>query len=189
MLSDSRRDQRTREEADLVAQIAAGDLGAPLAELCRRYSGPLYGFGVSRLADTGLADDLVQECFVRLWRTAGRYDRARGSVATYLFTIARSVAIDIRRRPSSRPVDPPPEREIALESDEMARLVDRLTVRDALNSLSTAHREVLLLAHDGGLTQTEIADRLGLPLGTVKTRMFHGLRALRTALLERGFDA
>jgi RNA polymerase sigma-70 factor, ECF subfamily len=179
-----------REEAALLAEVAAGDLGTPLTELYRRYASRLYGFGLKLLGDAGLAEELVQECFVRLWRTAGRFDAGKASVGTYLFTIARSLAVDLRRRPSSRPFDPEPAQEAASrDEDSVDRLMEGLAVRDALDSLSPAHQAVLRLAYEHGLTQNEIAVRLGIPLGTVKTRAFHGLRALRLALQERGIDA
>jgi len=182
-------DRRSREEAELVAQVAAGDIGAPVAELYRRYSGRLYRFGMQALGNSGLAEEMVQECFVRLWRTAGRFDADRGSVAAYLFVIARSVASDVRRRPSSRPLAPVEDAQLPPQADSAERILERMIVREGLDALSPAHREVLRLAHEEGLTQSQIAERLGLPLGTVKTRLFHGLRALRAVLIERGFDA
>lgn len=172
-----------------MAELAAGDIGAPAAELYRRYSDRLYRFGVQALGNTGLAEEMVQECFLRLWRTAGRFDADRGSVAAYLFTIARSVASDVRRRPSSRPLVPVEYIQLPPQADSVDRILDSMILRDGLDTLSSAHREVLRLVHEEGLTQSQIAERLGLPLGTVKTRLFHGLRALRAALIERGFDA
>ncbi len=100
------------EEADLVARMAGGDHGVPVAELYRRYAGRLYGFGRAKLGDAGLAEELVQECFVRLWRTAGRFDPDRASVRTYLFTIAGSVSIDLYRRRAAHPFEPLPERDL-----------------------------------------------------------------------------
>ncbi|MGE5293032.1 MAG: RNA polymerase sigma factor [Micromonosporaceae bacterium] len=182
-------DRLAREEAELVAQVAAGDIGAPVAELYRRYSDRLYRFGVQALGNPGLAEEMVQECFVRLWRTAGRFDAERGSVAAYLFVIARSVASDVRRRPSSRPLVPVEDIQLPPQADSVDRILETLIVREGLSTLSPAHQEVLRLVHEEGLTQSQIAKRLGLPLGTVKTRLFHGLRALRAALIERGFDA
>jgi len=181
-------DLPARDDSGLVAQIAAGDIDEPVAELYRRYGARLYRFGVQLLGDSGLAEEMVQECFVRLWRTAGRFDISRGTVAGYLFVIARSIAADIRKRPSSRPLAPVEEEQVPAQPDDTDRIVASLAVQDALISLSSTHREVLMLAHGQGLTQTQIAERLGLPLGTVKTRMFHGLRALKTALAERGYD-
>ena len=89
------------EEAGLVARIASGDTGAPVAELSRRYGRQLFRFGVKHLGNEGLAEEMVQETFVRLWRTAGRFDADKASVSTYLYVLARSVAADIykRRRP------------------------------------------------------------------------------------------
>jgi RNA polymerase sigma-70 factor, ECF subfamily len=182
-------DRLAREEADLVAQVAAGDIGAPVAELYRRYADRLYRFGLRALGNPGLAEEMVQECFVRLWRTAGRFDAERGSVAAYLFVIARSVASDVRRRPSSRPLVPVEDVQLPPQADSVDRILESVIVREGLDALSPAHQEVLRLVHEEGLTQSQIAQRLRLPLGTVKTRLFHGLRALRAALIERGFDA
>ena len=181
-------DRLIREDSDLVAQVAAGDIGAPMAELYRRYSGRIYRFGLNLLGDAGLADELVQECFVRLWRTAGRFDLSRGTVAAYMFVMGRSIAADLRKRPSSRPLMLVDEAQIPAQPDSVDQILETLMMRDALDSLSAAHREVLILVHAEGLTQSQIAERLGLPLGTVKTRMYHGLRALRAALGERGYD-
>jgi RNA polymerase sigma factor (sigma-70 family) len=75
-----------------------------MAELYRRYERRLYRFGVQRLGDNGLADEMVQETFVRLWRTAGNFDAEKASVQTYLYVIARSASADVRKRPSSRPL-------------------------------------------------------------------------------------
>ena len=180
-------DRLAHEEADLVAQVAAGDIGSPMAGPYRRYGGRLYRFGAQALANAGLAEEMVQECFVRLWRTAGRLDS--GTVAASLFVIARSVASDLRKRPSSRPLVPVEDAQLPPQRESEDRILERLMVRDALDSLSPAHRDVLRLVHEDGLTQSQIAGRLGLPLGTVKTLMFHGLRALRAALIELGFDA
>jgi RNA polymerase sigma-70 factor, ECF subfamily len=181
-------DRPTREDADLVAQIAAGDSGEPVAELYARYAGRLYRLGLQLLGDAGLAEELVQECFLRLWRTAGRFDLSRGTVAAYLFVMGRSIAADLRKRPSSRPLMPVEDAQVPPQPDSADRIMEALILQDALDSVSAAHREVLMLVHTEGLTQTQIAERLSLPLGTVKTRMFHGLRALRTALAERGYN-
>jgi RNA polymerase sigma-70 factor (ECF subfamily) len=181
-------DPLAHEEADLMAQIAAGDTGTAMAELYRRYAGRLFRYGLQALGDPGLAEEMVQECFVRLWRTAGRFDAARGSVATYLIVIARSVAADVRKRPSSRPLGQLEEALLPPHPDSVDEILSGLVVREAVDSLSQAHQQVLMLA-EAGLTQTQIAAQLGLPLGTVKTRIFHALRALRVALAKRGFDA
>jgi RNA polymerase sigma-70 factor, ECF subfamily len=180
-------DSPAAEEAGLVAQIAAGDTGPAVAELYRRYGRRLYRFGIRQLGNEGLAEEMVQETFVRLWRTAGRFDAAKASVGTYLYVLARSAAADIAKRPSSRPLLPADPLDEAAIADSVDQVLDSLIIREALESLGAGHAEVIRLAHEEGLTQTQIAERLGLPLGTVKTRTFHGMRALRTALAERGF--
>jgi len=174
------------DEVALLARVAAGDQGEPVAVLYRRYRGGLYGLGLRLLGDPGLAEDLVQETFVRLWRIAGRYDPARATVAAYVFTIARTVALDLRRRRSSRPLAPEPAEDALAVGDGAERVVRRLVVREAVDGLSPAHRQVIELTHYRGLSQREIADRLGVPLGTVKTRHFHALRSLRGSL--RGLE-
>jgi RNA polymerase sigma-70 factor, ECF subfamily len=182
-------DRDAAEEAELVTQIAAGDIGAPMTELYRRYCRRLYRFGIQVLGNTGLAEEMVQETFVRLWRTAAGFDARRASVGTYLYVIARSTAADIRKRPSSRPLLPVDEVDVPPQADRVDQILDGVIVHEALGTLSPAHLEVLRLAQDEGLTQSQIAERLGVPLGTVKTRMFHGMRALRSALGERGVHA
>jgi RNA polymerase sigma-70 factor, ECF subfamily len=179
-------DSLEHEDADLVAQIAAGDIGVPMAELYRRYAGRLYRYGLQALGDTGLAEEMVQECFVRLWRNAGQFDAARGSVAAYLVVIGRSVAADVRKRPSSRPLEQLEETLLPPQLDSVDEILSGLMVREAVDSLSPAHRQVLMLA-EAGLTQSQIAARLDVPLGTVKTRTFHALRGLRAALAQKGF--
>jgi RNA polymerase sigma-70 factor (ECF subfamily) len=176
-------------EADLVAQMAAGDVEAPVAQLYRRYGKRLYRFGVQQLGNEGLAEEMVQETFVRLWRAAGRFDAEKSSVGTYLYVIARSVAADVRKRPSSRSLMPVDDVDLPPIPDDVDQILDSMVVREALDALGRGHADVIRLAHEEGLTQPQIAERLGLPLGTVKTRTFHGLRALRAALIERGFHA
>jgi RNA polymerase sigma-70 factor (ECF subfamily) len=175
-----------REEAALLAQVAGGDPGAALKELYRRYEARVYGLGLRLLSDQGLAEELVQETFTRLWQQAGRYDADRGSVGTFLFVIARRIAVDLWRRPSSRPMQPEPTGDDPAVGDPVDRLLEGLAVRDAMQSLSAAHRQILELFYRQDCKQTEIAELLDLPLGTVKTRTYYALRALRLALQERG---
>jgi RNA polymerase sigma-70 factor (ECF subfamily) len=179
------------EDANLLARVAGGDLGHPLEELYDRYAARLYGLGLRLLADPGLAEELVQETFVRLWQSAGRYDPERGSVTSFVFAIARRLAVDLWRRPSSRPFTDLEEAGQSLErdpGDAVDRLLVGLNVRDALGSLPDGQREVLELLYLQDLTQRQVADRLGVPLGTVKTRAFYGLRTLKEALAERDVD-
>jgi len=176
------------DEAALLARVAAGDRGRPLEELYRRYEARLYGLGLRLLGDQGLAEELVQETFVRLWQQARRFDPARGSVGSFLFAIARRLAVDLWRRPSSRPFEPEPQDQPA-SSDPVENLIQGLTIRDALQTLSPHHRQVLELYLLEDRKQSEIAELLGLPLGTVKTRAYYALRAFKLALQERGIHA
>ncbi len=176
-----------RIDADLLAAVGRGDRERALTELYRRYERRLYGFGLGLLGDTGLAEELVQETFVRVWRAADRFDPDRGTVATFIFSIARRLAIDLWRRPSSRPFEAEVERG-TMADEAIDRLVLGLSVRDALDSLSDAHRQVLELSYRSDLTQAEIASRLGISLGTVKSRTYHALRALQRAVQQRGID-
>ena len=175
----------TGEEALLLGRVAAGDDGEPLVALYRRYSARLYGLGLKLLGERGMAEELVQETFVRLWRSAGRYDPERGSVRAFLFTIARRTAVDLLRRSASRPLASQEHVDL-IDDDSFDSLLLSLEVRDALEALSEKHRSVLELMLDEDLGQAEIAERLAIPVGTVKTRTFYGLRALRLELEERG---
>lgn len=176
------------QETQWITQIASGNVEEPMRELYRRYSKKLWRFGRHMLADDGLAEEMVQQTFERLWRSAGQFDPARGSPAAYLFVIARSVTADLRKRPSSRPLLPVEDFQLPPLPDTADQILDSL-LREALDKLSAPQAEVLRLALDEDLTQSQIAQRLGVPLGTVKTRTFHALRALRSALSERGSDA
>jgi RNA polymerase sigma-70 factor, ECF subfamily len=177
------------EDEALLAKVAAGDRGPPLEELYGRYERRLYGLGLRLLGDQGLAEELVQDTFVRLWQQAGRFDPTRGSAGAFLFAIARHIAIDLWRRPSSRPFEPEPTLDQPSSSDLAGEVIEGLTVRDALDTLTPPHRQVLELYYLEDYTQTEIAEQLGLPRNTVKTRTWYALRALKLALEERGIHA
>jgi len=178
-------------EAVLVARVAAGDRGEPIAALYARYGRQLYSLGLQLLGDRGLAEDLVQETFVRLWRSSGRFDPERGSVRTFVYTLARRAAVDLLRRRASRPLT------LLDEDEELESLAERpfdalvlgLDVRAALETLSPAHRQILELHYLSDMSQVHIAEQLGIPLGTVKTRTYHALRALRVEFAGRSLDA
>jgi RNA polymerase sigma-70 factor (ECF subfamily) len=142
--------------------------------------------------DRTAAEDVVQEAFLGAWRNAGRYVDARGTVRTWLLSIVHHRAIDaVRRR---RPASELPETDAGLPQaltlpDTWAEVSDRLDRDDvlaALATLSDVQREAIELAYFGGLTQTEIAERTGVPLGTVKGRMRLGLSAVRAAMMAAG---
>ena len=176
------------DEAALVARLATGDREEALTALYDIYGRRLYALGIHLLHDRGLAEDLVQETFVRLWRSAERYDSRRSSVRTFIYTLARRAAVDLWRRSSREPSASAdtPETEDNVGGAAFDELVLRLDVGEALDTLTPAHREVLELQYHGDLTQAQVAERLGIPLGTVKTRTLYALRSLSTELKERG---
>ena len=154
--------------------------------LYRTYSGELYGFAVNRLGDRGLAEEVVQDVFTRLWRHAADYDPGRGSVRTWLYGIARNAIVDLERHRARRP--PLAAREAdtegAAEDEPIERALLRWQVQAALERLTPEHREVVRLAHLGGMSVREIAELTGLPEGTVKSRTYYALQNLRLALDE-----
>ena len=170
------------EDEILVRRVAAGDERA-LSGLYDRYAGLVYGAGVHYLGDRGQAEDLVQDVFVSVWRNAGRFDPSRAGFSTWIYRITRNRATDLIRRRKARVrtvgTDLPPEPEDPDPSGSLSRGFD---VAAALTQLSPTHREVLVLAYFGGLSQREISTRTGTPLGTVKSRTSAAMRALREAM-------
>jgi RNA polymerase sigma-70 factor (ECF subfamily) len=171
----------------LVGRLAAGDVDAA-AELYDRHGARVFALARRILRNDGDAEDVVQEVFSQVWRSASRYDTTRGTVAGWLLVMARTRAIDrLRARritPEARadaPLDSIPGNTVApsdqVVSDEQAALVRR-----ALEALPGEQRLALELAYFEGLTQSEIADRLATPLGTVKTRIRTALITLRGSL-------
>jgi len=167
-------------DAALLAAVAAGDGDEPLGELYGRYGPRIGGLARRFLRDRADAEEIVQETFVRLWRHAGAYDPDRGSVATYIFTIARRLMIDRFRRRPPEGADPAPESPTT--DEEVDRILARLEIRAALAALSENHRQVLELSYYGQLDQSEIAALLGVPVGTVKSRTYYALRSLKAVL-------
>ena len=172
-------------------RLANGDLGA-LDGLYEHYGAMAFSIAYRITGDRTAAEDVVQEAFLGAWRNAARYVDARGTVRTWLLSIVHHRAIDaIRRR---RPTAELPETGGPLPDvltfpdtwDAVSQRLDRETVAAALTAISTVQREAIELAYFGGLTQTEIAARTGVPLGTVKGRLRLGLAGLRTALLASG---
>ena len=174
------------DDDQLLARIARGDEDA-LAALYDRYGRPAYALAVRILRDPPLAQDAVQDAFLTAWRTAAAFDAARGSASTWLLTIVHRRAVDVVRREERRRADPIEDAPIASgdATDEKAEVREqRRAVQAALHVLTPAEREAIELAYYGGLSQSEVAERLGVPLGTVKSRMFAGLAKLRDALAE-----
>lgn len=171
----------------LLKHVAAGDQDA-LSELYDRFQSLAFGMAVRITGDRGLAEDVVQETFLGVWRAAGRFAEGRASARTWIVAICHHRAVDAvrRRRPSSPLPDPelpPPDKLVAPDVwPEVGRGLDADLVRKAMDGLPPAQREAIKLAYFAGLTQHEIAERTDVPLGTVKSRVRLGLVGLRRAL-------
>jgi RNA polymerase sigma-70 factor (ECF subfamily) len=175
----------------LVALAARSEQSA-LAELYDRFGRPAYGLALRILRDESLAEDAVQEAFLTLWRTAARFVPERGKASTWILTLVHRRAVDIVRREERRRADaleqaPEPESRETVDEEAWLRL-QRERVQDALRKLPDQQREAIELAYYGGFTQSELAERLGQPLGTIKSRMFGGLARLRELLGEPGME-
>lgn len=170
------------DDAELVRRIAAGDTEA-LRDLYDRFGTILFGLAYRTLGDRQLAEDCIQEVFVTVWRNAGRYDSSRALVTTWLFTIVRNKAVDVVRWQSRRGAEPLPEDWSFGESPDSADIAAAAEngerVAAALAELPTPQLEVLSLTYFEGLTNAEIAERLDVPLGTVKGRLRLALERLR----------
>jgi RNA polymerase sigma-70 factor (ECF subfamily) len=174
--------QPTDEE--LLARVADGDRDA-FGDLYQRYARAVLGLAIRRLGDRGRAEDAVQEAFASVWRAAQSYRRDRGPVAPWLYAVARNAIADRGRQRIERPAEPtdspsddPGPADLAEQSWVSYR------VHRAMEDLPDTERTVLELAYWSGLSQSEISDFLGIPLGTVKTRTRSGLHRLADALEE-----
>ncbi|MGZ4338738.1 MAG: sigma-70 family RNA polymerase sigma factor [Gaiellaceae bacterium] len=172
----------------LLALVARSDDDA-LAELYDRHGRQSYALALRILRDASLAQDAVQDAFLTAWRTAPSFDPQRGAATTWLMTLVHRRAVDLVRREDRRragPLDDPPIASGDATDEAAEAREQRRRVQAALAVPTPAEREAIELAYYGGLSQSEIADRLGVPLGTVKSRMFAGLARLRAALGEAG---
>ena len=177
-------------DREILDRIVNGELDA-LEGLYERYRTMAYSIALRITAEPATAEDVVQEAFLGVWRNAGRHVVGRGSVKTWLLSIVHHRAIDAvrRRRPTSELPEPdaatalPPAFTMPDVWGEVAEGLDRDAVQRAMASISDVQRDALEMAYFGGLTQVEIAERLGLPLGTVKSRIRLGLLGLRRALI------
>lgn len=189
------KDPESGEDHHLLERIARGDHSA-FAELFDRYSSAALGLAITVCRDRGLAEDVVQEAFLSLWQKARNFDPKRGSVSSYLLGAVHNKAVDairheesLHRRQEATLLGFTPES----GGDEVVEAawlgVRRKEIRVALEQLSDRQREALELAYFGGLTYTEVAERLGCPVGTAKTRLRDGmirLRGLVAHLQENG---
>lgn len=175
-------------DEDLVAAVAGGDEAA-LAGLYDRYARTAYRLALRILRDPTLAQDAVQDAFLAVWRTAAAFDPERGRAQTWLLTLVHRRAVDVVRREQRRRAEPLPAQLMEPSeggADEAADLRERRRrVQAALARLAPDQRQALELAYYGGLSQSELAERLGVPLGTIKSRMHVALGKLRELLDER----
>ena len=151
----------------------------------------LYRFAMRSLGDRGLAEEAVQETFVRAWRAAGRFDDELGSLRTWLFAIVRNVVIDLSRARAVRPglsaVDATADDGLFVD-EAFDRVLTAWQVEEALRMLSEEHRSALIEVHYKGRPYTDVALGLGVPIGTVKSRVYYALKAMRLALEELGWN-
>ncbi len=172
------------EDEELVYRVAQGDERA-LSELYDRYSRPVYATGIRSLRDAHLAEELVQDAFTNVWRGAASFDSSRASFATWLYRITRNRAVDLARRRRARPQPEGEDRLWGLSGGpEPEASVDGWDVAQALSRIPEEHREVLTLAYFEGLSEHEISQRTGIPLGTVKSRTTAALRRLHRSLVN-----
>lgn len=176
-------------DAELMRLIAERDGDSDATrELYRRYGRAVYSWVHKLTMDPGKSEDLTQEVFAKAWRRAGTYDPSRGSVGAWLYGIARNCAHDLLRKKSD--VVGLPDGAGADDAESEPTDIEAIwiggQVAAALDNLSMEHRAVLELAYFQHLTQKEIAEKLDLPLGTVKSRTFKALRRLKEILTARG---
>jgi RNA polymerase sigma-70 factor, ECF subfamily len=185
----SRRADELSDE-QLMARLSGPEVEAAISTLYDRYSRTVFGVGLKILGDRSLAEELVQEVFLKVWRSSGTFDPSRGSFSTWLYRVTRSVALDLYRKRASRvrqvPDGDPHIAAARDSSDDPQEIIDESwlswRVSRALEVLDAPHREVIDLAYFGGLSQREISIRTGMPLGTVKTRTASAFKSLRGEL-------
>jgi len=185
------RDLALLSDESLLSLVAASDDDA-LAELYDRFGRVAYGLALRILRDEALAQDAVQEAFLGVWRSADRFLAERAKASTWILTLVHRRAVDLVRREDRRrgePLESAPEPAAPETTEDEATLgFQRRLVQEALSQLSPEQRQALELGYYGGLTQSELADQLGQPLGTIKSRMFSGLSRLRALLAEAGLE-
>ena len=171
-------------DEELVGQVAQGNERA-LSELYDRYSRPVYATGVRLLGDPHLAEELVQDAFTSVWQAAASFDPSRASFATWLYRVTRNRAVDLYRRRQARPQSAGENslRAVAGGAEPEAS-IDGWDVARALSRIPEEHREVLTLAYFEGLSQREISQRTGVPLGTIKSRTTAALKRLHRSLVN-----
>lgn len=152
------------------------------------HGGELYGFALRALRDHGRAEDAVQETFARAWRSRRRFDPALGSLRTWLFAIERRVLLDVALAATRAAHDPLDDELVALEEDWIDDALRRWQVSEALARLDEPHRRVLRELYLQDRTSKEVAQRVAIPEGTVRSRAFYALRSLRAHLTALGYE-
>ena len=179
-----RVDDRGPSDEELLVSVGHGDQNA-FELLYRRYSRPVLGLALRRLGDRGRAEDAMQEAFTSIWRSARSYNPERGRGAPWLYAVARNAIADRGRARSEPPIEVPEEPSGEAGPDERAEQSwVSWRVHRALEDLAEHERSLIELAYWGELSQSEIANMLGIPLGTVKTRTRAALAHLADALDE-----
>lgn len=161
-----------------------GDAPFDVREAFAEHGSSLFSFALNALGDRSEAEDCVQEAFIRAWRSRERYSSSRGSVRTWLFAIVRNLIIDSLRARTRRPA--PSEAELIEWLSEPVTedllIVERLVLYESLASLTYEHRQVIAAVQLNGVGYRELSEQTGIPIATLRTRMYYGLRSLRTAL-------
>src|SRR5215216_345506 len=188
----SKMTQRADEPSDeqLMTNLDGAGVEVALSKLYDRYNRTVFGVGLRIIGDRSMAEELVQEVFLKVWRSSSTFDSSRGSFSTWLYRVTRSCALDLYRKRASRVrqvSDGDPYIAATRDtSDGPQEVMDESwlswRVSRALEALDAPHREVIELAYFGGLSQREISERTGVPLGTVKTRTAGAFRRLRKEL-------
>src|SRR5919197_921308 len=170
---------RMTSDGDLIQRAATGDRSA-FEDLYRRYARPVFGLALRRLGDRGRAEDAVQETFASIWRSAASYKPDRGPGAPWLYAVARNAIVDRARARTEMPAEIPEEASAEPgPADRAEQSWVAWRVHRALEELPEREREVIALAYWSGLSQSEVAEFLGIPLGTVKTRRRSSARPAR----------
>src|SRR5829696_343594 len=188
--------QRAEGPSDeqLMTNLDGPEVEVALSKLYDRYSRTVFGVGLKILGDRSMAEELVQEVFLKVWRSSGTFDPVRGSFSTWLYRVTRSVALDLYRKRAHRvrfvsdgdpyvgsARDPSAGPQQVADESWLSWRVSRVFFL-----LDTPHREVIELAYFSGLSQSEISERTGVPLGTVKSRTASAYKSLRKDLVPQG---
>lgn len=175
----------TMEQQELMEAVKDGGSDA-LSQLYDIFERPVFSVALRTVRDRQLAEEAVQDTFLKVWRQARRYDCSRGSVSAWIFTIAKRTAIDVARRESRSPVPTETVSDEAAVPDDAGAVWTTWEVNLVLGSLPEEQRNAIDLFVIEGYTHAEVAERLDVPLGTVKTRIYSGLRRLRGSFGEHG---